>query len=76
MEFLFVNYVLFVVDDNSLVIYVENYVMVDNVFKGIVSIVEEVIVEKNVCIIFGGVDNFVSDVMIYVNCCGYIGIDS
>lgn len=71
-----VNHVLLVADDNSAVTYVENYVTVDNEPKGIVSIVEEVIAEKNARITFGGVDNLASDVTTYVNRRGHIGTDS
>ncbi|MDC9217554.1 SufD family Fe-S cluster assembly protein, partial [Clostridioides difficile] len=71
-----VNHGLLVADDNSAVTYVENYVTVNNEPKGIVSIVEEVIAEKNARITFGGVDNLASEVTAYVNRRGHIGTDS
>ncbi|MCH3081394.1 Fe-S cluster assembly protein SufD, partial [Listeria monocytogenes] len=64
-----------VADDNSAVTNVENYVTVNNEPKGIVSIVEEVIAEKNARSTFGGVDNLASDVTTYVNRRGHIRTD-
>lgn len=64
-----------VVEDNSLVIYVENYIVIVEELNGVVNIVMEVFVNSNVKVMFGVVDYLVKGIIIYVNCCGVVGKD-
>ncbi|KIL42651.1 Fe-S cluster assembly protein SufD [Jeotgalibacillus soli] len=70
------NHVLVVVDDNSSVTYVENYISTEEQSDAVVNIAAEVIVKQNARVLYGAVDNLAAGVTTYVNRRGIIGRDS
>lgn len=62
-----VNHVLIVVEKNSSLTYVENYISDNEEEEAVANIVSEVFVKENAKIAYGAVDNFANGMTTYVN---------
>ncbi|MFC4183374.1 Fe-S cluster assembly protein SufD [Saccharococcus thermophilus] len=61
------NHVIVVAEDNSRVVYVENYISTKETSKAVVNIVAEVFANTNARVFFAAVDNLAKGVTTYVN---------
>jgi FeS assembly protein SufD, group 1 len=68
-----INHVLIVADENSSVIYVENYFSLDDDTRGIANIIAEVVALDGATVKFGAVDTLSGGVVTYVNRKGKTG---
>ncbi|AEH46584.1 Fe-S cluster assembly protein SufD [Parageobacillus thermoglucosidasius] len=69
------NHVIVVAEDNSRVVYVENYISAKETSKAVVNIVAEVFANTNARVFFAAVDNLAKGVTTYVNRRGIAGRD-
>ncbi len=70
------NHVIVVADDNSSVVYVENYISTMETSKTLSNILTEVIANTNARVQFGAVDNLAKGITTYVNRRGVAGRDA
>ncbi|NNU84323.1 Fe-S cluster assembly protein SufD [Geobacillus sp. BMUD] len=69
------NHVIIVAEDNSRVVFVENYVSASGEGKAVVNVVAEVFAEANASVFFAAVDHLAKGTTTYVNRRGIAGRD-